>query len=501
VDIDSQAVEVTKLSLLLKVLENESREGIEQQLKMFKERALPNIDGNIKCGNSLIGPDFYDGEMDLGDEERKKINAFDWKREFPEIMKRGGFDVVIGNPPWGGDVDKIIYYLQMHYPDSTKSYRDTFKLFIERGLILTRQNGIFSLIIPSAFMIQPRYIDVRRLLIKYNIRILWNLGDKVFGPKVVAPCAIFVVMKRDSKSDSFVSILDTSQLTDNIKRAKVSQAPIYQKLHQSVYEKTTEETFTTFYREMGKKEVKLEEILDCKDCGIKHQRVGCGLEEKGKSDLASRLYYEGKRKSTLDKKYLIGADLNINGWYVEYSNERYFKGSWKEILRKNEIVYFNEKVFDLPLKIVWRQTSDRIRAAIIKKCWFANTLQAGILLDNRYDLRYILGILNSKYLNHIYLETVKEGGRVFPQVKMSKVRALPFRTIDFADAIEKTQHDKMRTLVEQMLTLYKQLTLSKTPNEKETIARQIYATDQQIDRLVYELYGLTEEEIKVVEGG
>ena len=65
VDIDSQAVEVTKLSLLLKVLENESREGMEQQLKMFKERALPNIDGNIKCGNSLIGPDFYEGQLDL----------------------------------------------------------------------------------------------------------------------------------------------------------------------------------------------------------------------------------------------------------------------------------------------------------------------------------------------------------------------------------------------------------------------------------------------------
>src|SRR3990167_8283160 len=103
VDIDPQAVEVTKLSLLLKVLEGESEQTIVKQLKMFHERALPDLGNNIKCGNSLIGTDFYEGkQMSLfDDEERYRINVFDWKAEFPEIMKIGGFDAVIGNPPWG----------------------------------------------------------------------------------------------------------------------------------------------------------------------------------------------------------------------------------------------------------------------------------------------------------------------------------------------------------------------------------------------------------------
>jgi hypothetical protein len=103
VDIDAQAVETTKLSLLLKVLEGESQETLEKQLKMFHERALPDLGDNIKCGNSLIGPDFYQGRQLplLGDEERYRINVFDWRAEFPEIFKAGGFDGVIGNPPYG----------------------------------------------------------------------------------------------------------------------------------------------------------------------------------------------------------------------------------------------------------------------------------------------------------------------------------------------------------------------------------------------------------------
>ena len=115
------------------------------------------------------------------------------------------------------------------------------------------------------------------------------------------------------------------------------------------------------------------------------------MEQKGKTDLASRLYYESKRQSLNDHRYLIGADLSMSGWRMDYSTGRYFRGDYADILRANEIVYFNEKVFNLPEKIVWRQTSDRIRATVIGPYWFANTLQVGVLLDTQYDLRYVLG--------------------------------------------------------------------------------------------------------------
>ena len=100
-DIDSQAVEVTKLSLLLKVLEGESEQTIQPLLRIFQERALPDLGNNIKCGNSLIGPDFLAKKQRslLSDDDSDRVNVFDWSAEFPRILAEGGFDVVLGNPP------------------------------------------------------------------------------------------------------------------------------------------------------------------------------------------------------------------------------------------------------------------------------------------------------------------------------------------------------------------------------------------------------------------
>jgi len=503
VDIDSQAVEVTKLSLLLKVLEGETAESIGQTYKMFHERALPDLGDNIKCGNSLISPDFFDNpDIDSSDEKLvRKINAFDWQKEFPEILNRKnpGFDAVIGNPPWGGDIDEITWYLQNKYPNSTSGYKDTAKVFVDKASSLARAGGLFSFIVPSAMMLQPRYIDVRRFLRNYRICILWNVGDKVFGPNVAAPCCIFVVQKQKPVSSFLVQILDTSIGLNNIKRQAIALYPKYRAIPQMTYEHTIQETFVTYYRKMRTKEILFDQILDLKDCGIKHQRIGVGMEEKGKSDLADRLYYIGEKQSSHDKPFLVGGDMNSSGWFIEPKVERYFRGNYKGILRENEIVYFSEQVFNLPQKIVWRQTSDRIRATITGMGWFANTLQAGILKDSKYDIKYILGLMNSKFLNFLYIESVKESGRVFPQVKLGKIRALPFRQIDMNLKSEKEMHDKMVKLVDQMLDLHKRLASSKVPDEKKKIQRQIYVTDKKIDQLVYELYGLTDDEIRIVE--
>ncbi|MBA4374587.1 MAG: hypothetical protein C0401_00240 [Anaerolinea sp.] len=98
VDIDAQAVEVTKLSLLLKVLEEESG-----QLSLGLERVLPDLGRNIQCGNSLIGEDYFEGQLAVDEKERERVNPFEWKRAFPAVFAKGGFDAVIGNPPYGAD--------------------------------------------------------------------------------------------------------------------------------------------------------------------------------------------------------------------------------------------------------------------------------------------------------------------------------------------------------------------------------------------------------------
>ena len=102
VDIDKQAVEVTKLSLLLKVLEDETGDTLRRQYELFKERALPDLGANIKCGNSLIGPEFRKNvQLDmLTDDQLTDVNVFDWRGSFPKIFAEGGFSAVIGNPPY-----------------------------------------------------------------------------------------------------------------------------------------------------------------------------------------------------------------------------------------------------------------------------------------------------------------------------------------------------------------------------------------------------------------
>lgn len=159
VDIDPQAVEVTKLSLLLKVLEGENQETIGSQLSLLQERVLPDLGKNIQCGNSLIGPDYYESQqlmMELGDnEESYRVNAFDWKGAFPQVFIQGGFDVVIGNPPYGANFDKNTEaYIRNRFRAVTNSF-DSFIMFVEQAGELLNSQGHFGMIIPSGWVSTP----------------------------------------------------------------------------------------------------------------------------------------------------------------------------------------------------------------------------------------------------------------------------------------------------------------------------------------------------------
>ncbi|HLP25563.1 MAG TPA: N-6 DNA methylase, partial [Acidobacteriota bacterium] len=155
VDIDTQAVEVTKLSLLLKVLEGQAREL--QGKQMHFERVLPDLGKNIKCGNSLIGSDFYAQENlpTLDDEARLQINAFDWPHEFKEIMAAGGFDAVIGNPPYGAAfAEQEQPYLRSRFASIANSF-DSFIMFVEQAGNLLAERGRLGVIIPSGWVSTP----------------------------------------------------------------------------------------------------------------------------------------------------------------------------------------------------------------------------------------------------------------------------------------------------------------------------------------------------------
>ncbi len=202
VDIDPQAVEVTKLSLLLKVLEGETDETLKRQFQLFKERALPDLGRNIKCGNSLVGPDFYKGQQTgfLDDEEQYRVNAFDWEHEFPEIMQAGGFSAVIGNPPYVRQegLGEFKNYFHTHY----KVYHgmaDLYSYFIERGVSLMKKGGLFSYIVANKWMRANYGEPLRRWLKRQGLREILDFGDlPVFEKATTYPCILVLEKGRAS---------------------------------------------------------------------------------------------------------------------------------------------------------------------------------------------------------------------------------------------------------------------------------------------------------------
>ena len=157
-------------------------------------------------------------------------------------------------------------------------------------------------------------------------------------------------------------------------------------------------------------------------------------------------------------------------------------------------------IFNKPEKLVGVITGDRLVLALdVDQTYVTDGLYV-FGVKHHIDLKYIVGILNSKLLSFLYQLLTQEKGRVLAQVKPTVLSKLPIYRLDFSNSSDKSAHDRMVGLVDQMLELHKRLGEVKTPDSKRRIERQISATDRQIDALVYELYGLTEDEIRIVEG-
>jgi hypothetical protein len=196
VDIDSQAVEVTKLSLLLKVLEGETQQVIQRNFIAERERILPDLGHNIRCGNSLIGPDFYEQPNlpELDDEAHYRINAFNWRAAFPEVFAQGGFDCVIGNPPYIFTRELISAaernYYATRYALSWEKH-NTFMLFMESMLRLLRPEGRGSFIVPNSWLTIESARLLREAFIPRLIQVI-DLNYLAFQRVSMEP-SIFVI--------------------------------------------------------------------------------------------------------------------------------------------------------------------------------------------------------------------------------------------------------------------------------------------------------------------
>lgn len=515
VDLNSESTEITKLALWLKTAQ--------------KDQPLQNLDKNIKCGNSLI-----DDETIAGDK------AFNWNEEFKDTMASGGFDVIIGNPPYGAELDEQAKnYIYRNY-NSVEYQIDTYVVFIERALKLLKEGGKLSFIVPSTWLNMHYFSKLRNLIIsgtKLEQVILYRY--QVFDD-VTAETCIFVCSKTNNKDNKVrISYINNLEKNNNIE---------FDNILQDYWKDNCENGFNVFYNQekiniinlvYGKSKV-LDDIASI-TVGIKPYQTNKGTPKQTKQDVENRVYDSDTQVDDLYQPYIVGT--NINKYHITKPIGKYLKyGDWLAEPRKS----LNFKTE----KIVIRQTSDKIIAAIDYNGYYdLNNVHNLLLKNNNINLKYLLTLLNSKIVDFAYKFLVPEAGRVFAEVKAVNLAKLPIanatqeqqqnlaQKADKMIELNKQLHEGINSALELIKSEYQPKKISQnlekfytlgihpfleelekqkvklSLKQKEEliewyqdkykvlndIQKQIEALDQQIDQEVYKLYNLTDEEIKMIE--
>ena len=300
VDLDANAVEVTKLSLLIKCLEGETEASINQQYKIFNERVLPTLDDNIKVGNSLIDTDFYDSELDLGFE--KKVKPFNWQKAFPVVYSQGGFDVIIGNPPY--------FRIEAERPESgylrnkylTPEFKlDIYTLFIEK--FASSDFKKFGFIIPNTFLTNLTDRKLRKLLLEKRIIFeIINYRTRVFQEAVV---------------HSMILILDKTRKHEKIIFTEIEDEKI-DSMEIGINKFSEKDNYSLNFRLLGENSNLFEKMRDVS----KSLKEYCEVKQAIKTGDDSRYIYLKKINSSC--KPVIGGkeiqryQINYGNRYVEY---------------------------------------------------------------------------------------------------------------------------------------------------------------------------------------
>ena len=548
VDIDTQAVEVTKLSLLLKVLEGENKATITDLNMYSDERALPDLGNNIKCGNSLIGWDILEDRPGLSQEELERINPFMWEDEFNDVFAKGGFDAVIGNPPYiriqmmkeWAPVEVEFY--KEHYKAAKKGNYDIYVVFVEKGLGLLNDYGLLGLILPHKFFNAKYGQPLRSLIAKgQNLKKIVHFGhEQVFDGATTYTCLFFLIGSHNNQLE-YVIVDDLvawrrydSSLSGMIPAEKITGSEWNFVVGQGV----------ELFEKLSKMPISLGDIANI-FVGLQTSADTVFLfKDSRKSDALTTTVYSKQLAKTVElesdllKSVIRSGDIgrywanptalvlfpyesngtksqliHINEMKCGYPNAWDYLVSNKLLLSSREHGKFKDtgwyqlypKNLDLweQPKIMVPYMITRLSAFYDKGLnYFVNVTTGGfgITIDQQYgSMKYITGLLNSNLLDW-FLKNVStnfRGGYIAANKQF--LVQLPIRTIDFSDPQDVARHDKMVSLVETMLDLHKQLHEVGTPHEKTRIQNQIDYTDKQIDALVYELYDLTEEEIAIVE--
>jgi type I restriction-modification system DNA methylase subunit len=527
VDLNEEAVEIARLSLWLRTAQ--------------KGRKLSNLSGNIKAGNSLIEDPAIAGEK-----------AFIWKQKFKKVFEMGGFDVVIGNPPYvdiKGLPRELVESIFKIY--STANNRiNLFSVFIERSFSLLKSQGKFSFIIPSSLLTQESYKEIRKeIVLNCKINTIVRLPNESFGGgagevKVDTIILTFSFIKYEGSNVEVIIYKGY----DRINEIRIDNADNYILIEQSNWLNDENYNFRINVDEgssnvVMKCEVDSFRLIECAEFCL-------GLTPYDKyrghttHQIENRVFHANFQKDSSFKKLLAGND--VRRYNVSWNGDEWISyGNWLGAPREQR--FFTQKRILVKQIIDW--TAKRIWAVSTEEELYNTQNAFNLIAKKGYLSEFLLAIINSKlmtfYLNKKFLEEYKDR---FQKILIKDCKEFPIKNVLYEQqqlfvepvnlmlSKNKELHTLKETLLKFLQAKHENLSFSKKltdwpslsfkeflkelekqkvkfslPEQAEWLAyfegekakasnlqQLINQTDNELDEMVYQLYNLTPEEIAIV---
>jgi type I restriction-modification system DNA methylase subunit len=538
VDLDAQAVEVTKLSLALKMLENENQESLTKQLQMFPDRILPDLTENIKCGNSLISKDYWDDKNleDLTEAEIKAVNTFDWDSSFPKIIREGGFDVVIGNPPYIRiqriDHEEADYLYKKYVTPTSKA--DLSIIFIEKAISLINKHGLVGFISTSQWLATDYGGKLREMLI--NQKQLNELVD--FGSLPVFESAqtypgIFLftkganadlnykkIVRQDELNPEGIETATTTQinylnltntawnlgdfdLESYLKAQLIEFNPLnkYGKAYIGVLT-GRDETFVVTEKEINEYNLEKSILVPYAYRGAEVKRFALTqpssfiiypyINENGKSTLMkeSRLSieYPNTYNYLLRDKKVLMERLDSRKKYAN-NNE------WYRHLRPGTFDYINAE------KLIFKGVAKQMEVGFLSSGSAFNGANTPAIIFSEsinLEIEFFLGLLNSKLTSHYLKQITPLKLNDYRRFNAKNISIIPVVNLDLNSKADLLAYNTVINAVKKLLKHVNIFDPSEK-NKANVFKEQQSRYQQEIDTAIFKLYGLNKETTRIIE--
>ncbi len=367
---------------------------------------------------------------------------------------------------------------------------DLYALFVQRAVELLRRGGFFGFITPTTWLNNEHYIRLRKWLAE-NADIE-HLGDyrqiDVFADATVLPVVV-VASRSDSPNHTKRFVIETFK--DNLSIDQlISSVNVWSEFPNLIFNLSISEADLPILKRMEKLGDPVSDNNDVK-FGVKVYQRGKGTPSQTGEEAKEKRFESETKMSSEHHPYIRGK--YVTRWRIETNRAWLNYGP-----HLAEPRYF--ELFTGPRVLVRRIVEDRLVVAPTTDTLIADQLLHTVKSVNEsIDYRFLAGLLGSTLIGYYFRKRFNRTEKTFPEIRVGELAQLPIRTIDFSDPEDAARHEKMVGLVGRMLGLHEKLAEAKIERERTVIGHQISATDRQIDNLVYELYGLTDEEIRMIE--